>query len=536
MNIDSFTISRYIFLAFIILISVYFIVENKRPTSIEKFESESTKASAGIGEKPKEVVDAKKIDSSADSTAPKGGSMENLDSKNKQAKDPKDALPQECPQYIPKEDDVIHKEVIKAYQELYQIPPQKEELEFYTEYVKSRNVTKEQLREIIETSAPTLQKTFYAKRNANTPDEVFGMENEIIEIYNELLDRNPDKRELYSFAKMIKSDKDFNLDKLRQVLIASEEFKRMERTQNNKVYVNLQSNITDRQLTMQVTKLYSKITGQDYIDEDTLRFLKKKFVELDLNEKNMTQFINSYISNKPFKSQSSKEISDEQMKEIKKQLLAEIQQNSDAATQSASLVAPVYNASSSKASSNAETTASSNTSSTTASQKEKFQDGSASVYNDAKIFNFFGREGANNEVISSLMANSVNMNGNIDTEAMIRGIKSGGDTSTCRFNKNLADIDMLEKNKQELADYIDDRNRSHLKSVCERNNKYMNADENMVLFPEYKWSVPQQFPPICMGKNQKVNPTQDQTALIGTLLSDAKDTQVGSLLPAFPPV
>ena len=522
MNFDSFTISRYIFLAFIILISVYFIVENKKQKKIENFASETTQASSGIG-----ATDSSKITAptTAPTTAPKGGSTESLDGKNKQGNDPKDPLPKAPPEYITKDDASVKKAVIQAYQELYQTPPEKEELDFYTEYVKSRNVTKEQLKEVIETSAPTLQKTFYSKRNANTPDEIFGMENEIIEVYNELLDRNPDRRELYSFAKMMKEDANFNLDKLRQVLIASEEFKRMERTQNNKVYVNLQSNITDRQLTMQVSKIYTNVTGQDYLDEDTLKFLKKKFVEFELNEKIMTEFITNYVSNKPFQptkpqvavqeqsKEDAKKASDAQMAEIKKQILDDIQKQNQAQAQTQS-----------QAQANTQKAGSSN-------QKEKFQDG-ANVYNDAKIFNFFGKEGANDEVISSLMSQSVNKNGNIDTSSMISSIKG----STCNFSKDYADLDMLAKNKQELSDYVNGRNMSHLKNVCQRNKKYMNADENMVLFPEYKWSVPQQYPPVCTGKNQQVNPMIDQTALIGTLLTDAKDTKVGSLLPTFPPV
>lgn len=496
MMFDSFTISRYIFLGFIILISVYFIIENKSVKKIEKF------------------------------AEPKASTEDTLKSEKKQAADPKEPLPTSSPTYIGKDDAAIKKAVEKAYNEMYQAPPEKEELSFYMEYAKSRNITYEQLKEVIETSAPTLQKTFYSKRNADTPDEVFGSENEIIEVYNELLMRNPDRRELYSFAKMMEDDPTFTMDKLRQVLIASEEFKRMERTQNNKVYVNLQSNVTDRQLTMQVTKLHNDVTGKDYIDEDTLKFLKKKFVQFDLNEQVMIQFIQNYISGKPFtpsvptpSAQDKKAASDAQIAEIKKQIMADIDASKQKDTASTTA-------------SNSKDTAPKSATAPKQKEKEKFQDGT-NVYNDANIYNFYG-EGANEEVISSLMSKSVKKNGNIDTSSLIDNIKDGG--SSCKFSKDAAEDEILAKNKQELADYVSDRNMSHLKNVCTRNKKYINADDNMVLFPEYKWSVPEKRPPVCSGRTETVSPLMDQTSLIGTLLPQAKDTKVGSILPVFPPV
>jgi hypothetical protein len=339
--------------------------------------------------------------------------------------------------------------------------------------------------------------------------------------------RNPDRRELYSFAKMMKDDPTFTMDKLRQVLIASEEFKRMERTQNNKVYVNLQSNITDRQLTMQVTKLHNDVTGKDYIDEDTLKFLKKKFVQFDLNEQVMIQFIQNYMSGKPFtgpapSTQDKKAASDAQIAEIKKQIMADIEaakKNDALATTASATTASATDTSSAK-----------ETPSEKKKEKEKFQDGT-NVYNDANIYNFFG-EGANEEVISSLLSKSTNKNGNIDTSSLIDNIKGGG-SSLCKYS---ADDEILARNKQELADYVNDRNMNHLKNVCTRNKKYMNADDNMVLFPEYKWSVPERRPPVCSGRTETVSPLMDQTALIGTLLPQAKDTKVGSILPVFPPV
>lgn len=460
--------------------------------------------------------------------APKASAQENLNKGLKPANDPEVPPPSQAEPAAISDRSQAEREVINIYKELYQTIPSKEELEFFADYAVSRKVTSKKLREVIETSAPTLQKTFYSRNYADTSDEIYGNENEIVEVFNELLGRNPDRRELQNFAKMMSSDANFTLDKLRQILIASEEFKRMERTQNNMVYVNLQSNITDRQLTMQVTKMYIDVTGQEYVDEDTLKFLKRKFVELNLNEKVMMQFIQNYVSNTPFKAppmepaapKAKQGMTNEDLEALKKEITKELA--AAAESKANANKSDSENKSESKGQSKGQQLS-----------KEAF-DGKT-VITDSKIYNFFGTDPANKDVIDSLLSDSLTQNGNIDSAKLMSKIKDSGNAA-CAFNINAAEQEMLEKNKQELADYINDRNRSHMKNVCQRNRKFVNADENMVLFPEFKWSVPQPQPPVCMGGNAQFSPMVAQTALIGTLLPEAQDTKVGSILPVFPPV
>lgn len=67
------------------------------------------------------------------------------------------------------------------------------------------------------------------------------------------------------------------------------------------------------------------------------------------------------------------------------------------------------------------------------------------------------------------------------------------------------------------------RNMNELRYGCQRSSKYTNAEDNMKLFPEYAWSIPQERAPVCIssGKNP-VSPLTEQTSLTGTLLSDVK--------------
>lgn len=58
---------------------------------------------------------------------------------------------------------------------------------------------------------------------------------------------------------------------------------------------------------------------------------------------------------------------------------------------------------------------------------------------------------------------------------------------------------------------------------------------DMVLRPEFAWSVPQQRPPVCttLGKKPLVQPVMLPSKMLpnGTLLGDAADTGVGSIMP-----
>jgi hypothetical protein len=68
------------------------------------------------------------------------------------------------------------------------------------------------------------------------------------------------------------------------------------------------------------------------------------------------------------------------------------------------------------------------------------------------------------------------------------------------------------------------RNTDDLGDTCRRSRE---PDDSLVKFdgrlrPEFKWSVPQKQPPVCLmpkgGQGCRVCPQQEQTALLGTLL------------------
>lgn len=92
----------------------------------------------------------------------------------------------------------------------------------------------------------------------------------------------------------------------------------------------------------------------------------------------------------------------------------------------------------------------------------------------------------------------------------------------------------------ELADKlrsIDEKDTNMSKMIEELQGKIVPTHENdMVLRPEFAWSVPQRRPPVCTvpGQPPIIQPLlSDSKLMLGTPLCEADQTQVGSIMPKF---
>ena len=83
------------------------------------------------------------------------------------------------------------------------------------------------------------------------------------------------------------------------------------------------------------------------------------------------------------------------------------------------------------------------------------------------------------------------------------------------------------------------RNLNQVSYDCNRNKQKSTVAhdyDDMVLRHDQLWKMPERRPPVCKMDAKKkcsVNPVEVQSALLGTLLNDASDTSVGSILPKF---
>lgn len=316
---------------------------------------------------------------------------------------------------------------------------------------------------------------------------------QIIDVFQKILDRSPNSAELNHYFAMVKADKTFTLDKLEDALIASREHNILVRNQKNVVQGELLGNITERQLQIVIAALYKSVYQHDP-DKATFAYLRDKFIELNLDEEKMILFL----------------------KKLKGAEDAAF--NGDVAPSDTTT-----NASSSY-------TQQANTYESYLGNKpninlftmEKPENANTDVNEERSVNVYDGK----NKTANNVLGNS-NDPGAIETDKVMNNIKTN---ARCSFDRSK----VLElNNKQIYADYVNQRNQENCQDDSSRTSKYLNADNNMVLYPEFKWSVPQPRPPVCYSKGANYQPLVEQSALIGTLLTDAKQTQLGSILPDY---
>jgi hypothetical protein len=460
---DSLTISRVIFLLFIVVLSVYFLFLNKSLSSrSEHFTADATVATS------KPATEAKPT---------------------------------------------TYEIVLSTYQSEYKRVPTSQEMDFWTAYTIEKKPTNDELIKTIKSSSEILAQSYTQSANATKP--AYGTEDEVTDIYNTILNRLPNDLELFQYSKMLKEDKTFTEEKLKQILYASTEYRRLEKTQSNQVYSNTIGGVTDRQLTFIVMTIYKEVVGKDKIDPDELHFLKKKFIDFNLDEAIFKKFLENYIKNQPFNQQlaASQKINDitKQSQEQDKQ---EQKEKTDAA-QYDQMKKELYSQLSQDIKNQS-----------LLAEKQGYSDQQGTEQQTVTC-----RIQANKTVTDNLTAKQNQNDNYLDSSNVIDTIKH---QATCVFDKNNLEKKYTE-DQQTMAALINQRNRENMKDTCVRNKMYLGADEDLVLDPSLRWKLPEKRPPVCTGSKNDYQPTVDQTALIGTLLQDAKQTKVGDVVSPLPP-
>jgi hypothetical protein len=88
------------------------------------------------------------------------------------------------------------------------------------------------------------------------------------------------------------------------------------------------------------------------------------------------------------------------------------------------------------------------------------------------------------------------------------------------------------KNKRDnLAEYTQERNLDALRYMCMRDTHYDYGDDYAIMYPDYKKMAEDRAK--MQEPVDQVLPLLTTTQLTGTLLDDAKKTNVGSILPKF---
>lgn len=304
----------------------------------------------------------------------------------------------------------------------------------------------------------------------------------IIDVYEKILQRVPIIMELNYYAYRKTTDKSFDIQKLETILTSSNEYKIIEKNQSNVVNFELKGNITDAQLKYEVVALYKFALGVDTDPSYELeQFLKKKYVDYQMEKDKLVRLI----------------------------LLMNMMDNNQLLLDSNDNIEKIINTQKITTDSKA-----------TKDTKANGMSGMSEMSSMSDI----EKENIKKDLMNAIKKISETCP-NQDFKETMKCINNGG------FN---IDENIVNNGESSLATFQLERNNNKMKDMLTRECKYLNADDNMVLFPEFKWDVPQKRPPVCyFSEHNNVSPSIDQTALIGTLLEDSKKTSVGSIMPEF---
>jgi hypothetical protein len=112
----------------------------------------------------------------------------------------------------------------------------------------------------------------------------------IIDKFQHVLDRMPTNKELVYYTYKLLNDSTFTMDKLQNILQGSKEYSILEKNQSNLVNGELPGNITDAQLTMDITNKYNQVFG-DQPSTEMLGFLKMKYISYKLDEHKLDRLL-----------------------------------------------------------------------------------------------------------------------------------------------------------------------------------------------------------------------------------------------------
>lgn len=327
-----------------------------------------------------------------------------------------------------------------------------------------------------------------AQLEAFTGSSAATIEDTVLGIYQQVLDRSPSSTELVDATRNLR-DGTWTEAGLRQRLIDSDEYQRLIKTQSNLLTPELTKMIADRAIIDMISKIYEE-EKQHAIPDDLILPLKAAFVALDYNEYAFRALLRapkySYFE-------------------------ADVQEANDVTIDTVTALLDKHVGGLSTLEAQGKELARAAQFTTTNAQLTASSLGAGASGNGAGA----GSTEVVGAATSDKPARTVNdTDGNMSP--MIDAI----------INRSQRVFD-----KDELAKMIDQQYTETYRIPSRLHYG------DMVLRPDMSWSVPQERPPVCtsLGQKQLVQPVMVNSALLlGTPLDEATDnTQVGSIMPGF---
>ena len=329
--------------------------------------------------------------------------------------------------------------------------------------------------------------------------------NAVDALFQQLLERPPTASEFKSIALSI-TNQTLNIGLLKKQIMDSDEYNRIISLQTNGLTPKLQRIISDSQEIGIIAKLYLQVRKQTINPKITLP-LKDAYVLMNYNN---TEF-NRMLSHKnyPYFEQdclATNGLSRDVMITLYKKYFTDIPISDQLA-----IGTPMTDAG--------------------ADTLDGQTDDSGLGVNGGANGSNGSSSGANG---SSSGANGLSSGAN----GASSGANSGANSGTCPPGFDPADVAALKAllRQKQLRDAAANSNSCSNAEVDTSERLYLHTND-MVLRPEFSWSVPQYRPQVCSTLGQpalEVAPLlENSKLLLGTPLQDAESTQVGSIMPKF---
>lgn len=360
---------------------------------------------------------------------------------------------------------------------------------------------------------------------------------EIAKIYNKNLDRMPNNRELTYYSHKLLTDQSFSLQKLEAVLVSSQEYKMIQKSQTNNVYGELQGNITDAQLTLDVRTLYKEVFDTMPLQEQEV-FLKSKYIEYNLDKKKFLALL-LLIKEMDDNRQTISKDGDVTLKT--KMIFPEELVEWSLTMAEDTILDPVSGKPISLTGENSvldEQWDNCRNACDTKKQEKQEKEEKPIVYQNPNIINIINPSPEELDKLLStidkydLTKKEVNnsnakkcYNNDYSKDPLYRQMGRTG-TSSCAFSKDSLEMHLKSRDRQMLAEFQLTRDLDGLKNNCSRNTYFMNVDDEMSPRTQ-KENMP-------IKNISPSTSTADPTfGTIGASLSDAQKTHVGSIMPTF---
>lgn len=334
------------------------------------------------------------------------------------------------------------------------------------------------------------------------------MEERVIAVFEDVLQRQPSSTELINSVRDIKNDV-ISWDGLRQRLMDTQEYERMIKLQSNTLAPELDKMLADSRLIKEVSAIYRQVKQRD-IPNHMILPLRDLYTTVDYNPYTLAAILKD-------KKYDAFEQDIRRARDLDKNGLIEMYTKQFNQVEIAKSSAEIAKSPEAVAIASVATTNNNPTvaAATTAGQSTTTTPSTAS---------------ATTTTAPSGPANTLSAEEQRAIREVLQVLGASPD------GKVACPVDKQDSCMSPMAQKIQDNARRVFDIHDAARRIEQPHKGQMVLRPEFAWSVPQSRPPVCnsLGRAPLVQPLMnDSKLLLGTPLEQAADTEVGSIMPKF---